>query len=394
MGEKRYELSNHLGNVLAVITDRRFATEDAGATGNVKYYEPDVVAAQEYAPFGMLLTGRSWEDGSGYRYGFNDKEYDSEQLGEGNVYDYGFRIYNPQLGKFLSVDPIASSYPELTPYQFASNRPIDGLDLDGLEYIDFIMYERVNADGPTTWIGGFKDNRNMTDDQIRAIHHMSPKRFRRKYSETFGEEGQGIKWTYYFANGEKKEYWEMNQNSIAGSIEYYGLYSGQGCITLNGPREDVQGPNSIGLKIQNAYDFSFNPIDYPDMISKIHDAWQSPIVDNQGWLEDSRHWASNIWLLNMAQNSPDNMSREADQRIRRMIFLFEAVTTYNEWKYNWLLSNGYDPSLAYNQQFVSLSDWDTKAFSRERKMKKRLLIAGGGKSKEEMGDYWKTKDSQ
>jgi len=50
-------------------------------------------------------------------------------------YDYGFRIYNPQIAKFLSVDPLAGSYPMLTPYQFASNSPIASLDLDGQEAI-------------------------------------------------------------------------------------------------------------------------------------------------------------------------------------------------------------------------------------------------------------------
>lgn len=54
--------------------------------------------------------------------------------GSGNQYDYGFRIYNPRLGRFLSVDPLTKSFPMLTPYQFASNRPIDGIDLDGLEW--------------------------------------------------------------------------------------------------------------------------------------------------------------------------------------------------------------------------------------------------------------------
>jgi hypothetical protein len=44
------------------------------------------------------------------------------------------RIYNPALAKFLSVDPLTSKYPFLTPYQFASNSPISGVDLDGLEY--------------------------------------------------------------------------------------------------------------------------------------------------------------------------------------------------------------------------------------------------------------------
>ncbi len=52
----------------------------------------------------------------------------------GNTYDYGFRIYNPSLGKFLSVDPLTKEYPWFTPYQFASNSPIAGVDIDGLEF--------------------------------------------------------------------------------------------------------------------------------------------------------------------------------------------------------------------------------------------------------------------
>lgn len=43
------------------------------------------------------------------------------------------RIYDPRLGRFLSVDPITADYPELTPFQFASNNPIQNIDLDGLE---------------------------------------------------------------------------------------------------------------------------------------------------------------------------------------------------------------------------------------------------------------------
>lgn len=41
------------------------------------------------------------------------------------------------IGKFLSVDPLTKQYPMLTPYQFASNKPISGVDLDGLEYLDY-----------------------------------------------------------------------------------------------------------------------------------------------------------------------------------------------------------------------------------------------------------------
>ncbi len=70
-----------------------------------------------------------------YTYGFNGKERDTN-LGGGTHYDYGFRIYKPKYARFLSTDPLTKSYPMLTPYQFASNRPIDGIDLDGLEYLN------------------------------------------------------------------------------------------------------------------------------------------------------------------------------------------------------------------------------------------------------------------
>jgi RHS repeat-associated protein len=69
-----------------------------------------------------------------YRYGFNGKEVDSEGMGGGSsTYDYGFRIYNAQLGKFLSVDPLTNGYPWYSPYQFAGNKPVWAIDLDGLE---------------------------------------------------------------------------------------------------------------------------------------------------------------------------------------------------------------------------------------------------------------------
>ncbi len=64
-----------------------------------------------------------------YRFGFNGKEDDDEWAKQ----DYGFRIYDGRIGRFLSVDPIASKYPWYTPYQFAGNMPIWASDLDGLE---------------------------------------------------------------------------------------------------------------------------------------------------------------------------------------------------------------------------------------------------------------------
>ncbi len=208
-GNKVFELTNHLGNVLATVSDRKRPVSVDGST--VDHYDPILSTAQEYYPFGSLLVGRggmataggwvagndnlngytvpssltvssrannqpseyvateeivfvdgfdsgtggafiayiadstyaggggSGSGGSGvngamvYRYGFNGKEDDDEVKGEGNQYDYGFRIYDPRIAKFLSVDPLAQEYPWYTPYQFAGNTPIQAIDRDGAE---------------------------------------------------------------------------------------------------------------------------------------------------------------------------------------------------------------------------------------------------------------------
>ena len=129
--QKFFELSNHLGNVLVTVSDKKIGI-DANADGIIDYYNADVITAQDYAPFGAILPGRKYAQvSSSYRYGFNGKENDKD-AGEG-IQDYGMRIYDGRLGRFLSEDPLTKKYPELTPYQFASNTPIQAIDLNGLE---------------------------------------------------------------------------------------------------------------------------------------------------------------------------------------------------------------------------------------------------------------------
>jgi len=71
-----------------------------------------------------------------YRYGFNGKENDNEVKGTGNQQDYGIRIYDPRVGRFLSTDPLTKTFPYWSPYQFSGNDPIRYIDLDGAEQFD------------------------------------------------------------------------------------------------------------------------------------------------------------------------------------------------------------------------------------------------------------------
>jgi RHS repeat-associated protein len=117
-----FEITDHLGNVRAVVSGA--ATTIVGTERRA-----DIVSLTDYYPFGMVMPGRNFTSDK-YRMGYNGKEKDEEW----DAAEYGFRMYNAKIGRFFSVDPIERKYPELSPYQYASNRVIDGVDWDGLEF--------------------------------------------------------------------------------------------------------------------------------------------------------------------------------------------------------------------------------------------------------------------
>jgi RHS repeat-associated protein len=136
--------------VLVTVSDKRTPIDDGTYTtntlgvytnvnstpdGKIDYYTANIVNANDYTPFGSLMTGRKYSAAaSKYRYGFNGKENDNDVKGvEGGQQDYGMRIYDPRLGRFLSVDPLKDEFPWNSPYSYAEGDPVNYNDLDGLE---------------------------------------------------------------------------------------------------------------------------------------------------------------------------------------------------------------------------------------------------------------------
>ena len=68
-----------------------------------------------------------------FRYGFQNQEKDNEIKGEGNAIAFDYRIHDPRLGRFLSIDPLSKGYPWNSPYAFAENKVIQYVELEGLE---------------------------------------------------------------------------------------------------------------------------------------------------------------------------------------------------------------------------------------------------------------------
>jgi len=120
----RYQYTNHLDS----------ASLELDETGAIITYE-------EYHPFGTTSyrSGRSDTEVKLKRYKYVHKELDNET----GLYYYGMRYYAPWIARFISVDPLQFKYPELTPFQYASNAPISNIDLDGAE-----AFNKTLADSP------------------------------------------------------------------------------------------------------------------------------------------------------------------------------------------------------------------------------------------------------
>ena len=86
----------------------------------------------DYSPFGVLLKERTVEN-EFFRRSFNGMEVDNEVKGKGNSYTTEFRQYDPRLGRWLSVDPLTTKYPWITPYAAFNNNPIYFIDIKGDE---------------------------------------------------------------------------------------------------------------------------------------------------------------------------------------------------------------------------------------------------------------------
>ncbi|NOQ26263.1 MAG: hypothetical protein GQ564_12940 [Bacteroidales bacterium] len=110
----RYQYSNHLGSASLELDDLA-----------------EIISYEEYHPFGTTSyrSGRTETETSQKRYKYVGKERNEET----RLYYYGARYYAAWICRFVSVDPLQFEYPYYTPYQYAGNKPISYIDLDGLE---------------------------------------------------------------------------------------------------------------------------------------------------------------------------------------------------------------------------------------------------------------------
>ena len=145
-GPRLYYHTDALGTVRAV-------TDAAGG----------VVEGRDFDPWGVALAGR--QTGSGTREGYTGHEYDAET----NLNYAGARYYAPALGRWTTPDPLAASFPAVSPYNYALNNPLLLIDPDGMA--------PTGCDPPWKWRPGHRsrDERCRSSD-VSASRLLGDKR--------------------------------------------------------------------------------------------------------------------------------------------------------------------------------------------------------------------------
>ncbi len=128
LGLKQYEISNHLGNVLTTFSDQRVLAPAGMSSTNSNALTPKLISAQDYYPFGMLMTGRSWNEDK-TKYSFNGQEKDREIYNNESITTALFWEYDGRIGRRWNLDPKPQVF--ISDYAAMSNNPILMLDFLG-----------------------------------------------------------------------------------------------------------------------------------------------------------------------------------------------------------------------------------------------------------------------
>jgi RHS repeat-associated protein len=242
-------------------------------------YYPFGLAFNEYQADRLKISGTSpektYEPTLRNRYRFQGQEQQSDlNLG---WYAYKYRMHDPTIGRFSSIDPIAEDYKDNSPYAFSENRLINGVELEGLEwrrstsgevisYMDggntvgpgqygFIQSIGAGTDGYYTYTGQMEFE--MMCDQLTGSTCLNPTTFNSK--AIFSHYNNMMTILY-----------------VDGTVLNFGL-NGNDMIQLPHSGSEITGAGTVG-------DFSINGnriyqyYNRNDVVGAVQDQWARPNV--------------------------------------------------------------------------------------------------------------------
>ncbi len=153
-----YQYKDHLGNIRVTYDN----------VGSVSSPSASIVEEHNYYPFG--LQHRGYNDANGARgsdfannYMFGGKELQDEAVGSNRIdyYDFGSRNYDPAIGRWMNLDPLAELMRRHSPYNYAFNNPLRFTDPEGMNPNDIVIEGSLKFKEET-----LADLQQLTDNKL------------------------------------------------------------------------------------------------------------------------------------------------------------------------------------------------------------------------------------
>ena len=122
----KYAQDSQNNNVITILEEEHYypyGLTHNGYNGDHKVFEISTGGSAAITPVNPFL-------GDSYKYGFGGKEYNDEF--DLNTYDFGARNYDPALGRWMNMDPLAEAMRRHSPYNYAFDNPVFFIDPDGM----------------------------------------------------------------------------------------------------------------------------------------------------------------------------------------------------------------------------------------------------------------------
>lgn len=260
-------------------------------------------------PFGMGITNRKFSNDK-YRYGFNGQEIDKD-ITSGD-FDYGSRIYDTRIGRWLSLDPLQKKYPNESNYVYVSNSPILFKDVDGKDKVVTITI--LNKDGSKSVL-------KRVDKNYFHYHTVKGGTYKGDYLDRDHKESIAMDYTI----DNRGESTKISYSSYAFDINYNYTYVEQAEDWLGDLFTD--SPRKYGLKMTGGGD-GISPEAQLEWDSNLPIAENSDFIGSISGLLDA---ASNFREFSPTTKDGDEFKHELFQFIKN-----ENYKEFTEMADNWV----------------------------------------------------------
>lgn len=248
-----YQFKDHLGNI-------RLSYTDANNSSSIE--DVEIIEENNYYAFGMKHAGYNSTiiplgNELGQKYKYNGKEYQDE-LGL-NMYDYGARNYDPAIGRWMNIDPLAEKYRRWSPYNYCVNNPMRFIDPDGMGV------ESIHLDKNGKVLGNYNDGDNGVYVHENAKSSVD---YKKDYSskntsaggEKIGEIGGNINVNKIFGNLLNKNIKEAE--GIYNPFTFKNLVKNRGDWDLKSNKDYIFGLGNDG---KTTFSFQGKSMSSPDI---------------------------------------------------------------------------------------------------------------------------------